>query len=84
MVMTHQHGLMDGIAMLLLCSDLSDEPSLDRYPNIAVRMSWLQSIITNLVMPFYLVYILFEKFALTSPDSNGIKDQREILNKADV
>jgi len=72
--MNQQHGLMDGLAMLFLCSDISDTPSLDRYPNVAVRMSWIQSIVTNLVIPFYLTYLLFEKFALTGPDTNGIKD----------
>ena len=72
--MTQQHGLMDGLAMLMLCSDLSDTPSLDRYPNVAVRMTWIQSILTNLVTPLYLTYLLVEKFALNCPDSNGIKD----------
>ena len=50
---------MDGVSMLLLCNDMSDEPSLDSYPNIAVRMTWLQSIISKLIMPSYLSYLLF-------------------------
>ena len=67
------HSLADGIAIVLAFFHMTDEPRHEDYPSIMLRFSWLQDLIIKLMMPVYMLWLVFDILALRRPERNGYK-----------
>ena len=74
------HSLADGIANILFFNDMTDTPTMEGYPNLLVRLSFFQSVLIKLIMPFYIHYLGFKILFFTSSERNGFKNET-ITNK---
>ena len=54
---TH-HAVADGIAIILMYLNLGDDPHLDNVPSVTARISFINKLVINLMMPFYLIWVL--------------------------
>ncbi len=72
------HSLADGIANVMMMTQLSDNPSKEDYPNIFVRFSGLQGVFVKLCIPFYLIWLMFKMLVLMGVERNGIKSEKAI------
>lgn len=67
------HSLADGIANILFFNDMTDNPTVEGYPTIMVRLSLIQNILIKLIMPFYIHYLTIKLLTLP-PADNGFKN----------
>ena len=69
------HSLADGIANILFFNDMTDDPQVDGYPNLLVRLSFLQKLLIKLSLPIYMNYLTV-KLILMGPHVNGFKHDK--------
>lgn len=74
------HSLADGVANVLVLNDITDNPSIDGYPNIMVNFSFLKRVLITLVAPLYFFCILAPRVEKIMPEKNCFKTD-EILSK---
>ena len=70
---TH-HAVADGIAIVLMYLNLSDDPQLDNVPSVTARISFFNKLIIHLMMPFYLVWGMLKAVILLPTQNNSIRN----------
>ena len=69
------HSVADGIANILMLNDVTDNPTIDGYPNIIVRLTPLQRLQIYLAAPFYYFGGVAPKVDAMKPDRNCFKTE---------
>ena len=77
------HSLGDGIANVLMFTHLTDKPSMNMYPNIMVRFSFIQNVVICLCLPFNMLWNAIKLIILTKVEKNGYKNP-EMCKKLSV
>mmetsp|Transcript_21124 Transcript_21124/g.26000 ORF Transcript_21124/g.26000 Transcript_21124/m.26000 type:complete len:287 (-) Transcript_21124:542-1402(-) len=72
------HSLADGIANILFFNDMTDNPTIEGYPNLMVRLSFIQNLLIKLALPFYINYLSFKMLFLLPKERNGFKNDKII------
>lgn len=67
------HSLADGIAIVLAFFHMTDEPRFEDYPAILIRFTWLKDLLMKCVMPFYLLWLVFDILFIRKAERNGFK-----------
>ena len=78
------HSVADGIANILMLNDVTDNPTIDGYPNIIVRMTWMQRLQMRLAVPFYYFGVVAPKIDGMKPDRNCFKTEEICEKLSDV
>ena len=72
------HSLADGIANILFFNDMTDEPTMEGYPNLLVRLSFLQNVFIKISLPFYMNYLSLKMLICLPRANNGFKNDKVV------
>ena len=70
------HSVADGLALVMMFFNLTDEPDIKEFPSLTLRFAAWQKVLIHLCVPFMILLISLKQLFITPRENNGVKNTK--------